>query len=116
MRAGVGAADSQGTVGVGEPLLRQIAIHGFIAGRPKPWMPAPVMPAPGCRFVPSAARPGYRDAVVFSQRLSDLVGCYMDVITDDVPGADEALPVCPRHLPIGIVDGGGSQLRAVCSR
>lgn len=38
-------------------------------------------------------RPGYRDAVALSQRLSDLVGCYVHVITDDVPGADDALPV-----------------------
>ena len=37
--------------------------------------------------------PGYRDVVVLSQRLSDLVGCYVHVITDDVPGADDALPV-----------------------
>jgi hypothetical protein len=29
--------------------------------------------------------PGYRDVVVLSQRLSDLVGCYVHVITDDVP-------------------------------
>jgi predicted NBD/HSP70 family sugar kinase len=37
--------------------------------------------------------PGYRDAVALSQRLSDLVGCYVHVITDDVPGAVDALPV-----------------------
>jgi hypothetical protein len=38
-------------------------------------------------------QPGYRDVVAFSQRLTDLVGCYVHVITDDVPGADDATPV-----------------------
>lgn len=38
-------------------------------------------------------QPGYRDVVVLSQRLTDLVGCYVHVITDDVPGGDKAMPV-----------------------
>lgn len=38
-------------------------------------------------------QPGYRDVVALSQRLSELLGCYVHVITDDVPGANDALPV-----------------------
>jgi hypothetical protein len=38
-------------------------------------------------------QPGYRDVVALSQRLTDLVGWYVHVITDDVPGADDATPV-----------------------
>lgn len=38
-------------------------------------------------------QPGYRDVVVLSQHLTDLVGCYVQVITDDVPGANNAMPV-----------------------
>jgi hypothetical protein len=38
-------------------------------------------------------QPGYRDVVALSRRLSEVVGCYVHVITDDVPGADDAMPV-----------------------
>lgn len=37
--------------------------------------------------------PGYREVIRLSQRLSDVVGCYVHVITDDVPGAEDAKPV-----------------------
>jgi hypothetical protein len=31
--------------------------------------------------------------VTLSRRLSEVVDCYVHVITDDVPGADDAMPV-----------------------
>lgn len=37
--------------------------------------------------------PGYREVVHLSQRLSDVVGCYVHVITDDVPAGEDAEPV-----------------------
>ena len=38
-------------------------------------------------------QPGYRDVVTLSRRLSEVVGCHVHIITDDVPGADDAMPV-----------------------
>lgn len=37
-----------------------------------------------------ADEPGYRQALDMSERASTLVGCYVHVITDDVPGAADA--------------------------
>lgn len=37
--------------------------------------------------------PGYRQVVDLSRRISDVVGCYVHVITDDVPAAVGARPV-----------------------
>lgn len=37
-----------------------------------------------------ADEPGYRQAMDMSQRASELVGTYVHVITDDVPGAVSA--------------------------
>lgn len=37
-----------------------------------------------------ADKPGYRQALEFSARATDLVGSYVHVITDDVPGAARA--------------------------
>lgn len=36
---------------------------------------------------------GYREVVDLSRRLSELLGCYVHVITDDVPAAAAAQPV-----------------------
>jgi hypothetical protein len=36
---------------------------------------------------------GYREVIQLSQRLSAVVGCYVHVITDDVPAAEDAQPV-----------------------
>ncbi|MDP8929036.1 MAG: hypothetical protein M3O70_10810, partial [Actinomycetota bacterium] len=33
---------------------------------------------------------GYRQVIELSKRLSPVVGCYVHVITDDVPGAADA--------------------------
>jgi hypothetical protein len=38
-------------------------------------------------------QPGYRDVVRFSRRVSEAVGCYVHVITDDAPGVRDALLV-----------------------
>lgn len=57
-------------VGVGEPRVR-----------------------PDGTVVVHSEQPGYRDVVALSQRLTDLVGWYVHVITDDGPGADDATPV-----------------------
>lgn len=38
-----------------------------------------------------AVKPGYRQALDMSARASELVGVYVHVITDDVPGAADAL-------------------------
>ena len=40
-----------------------------------------------------STQPGYRQVVELSRRLSELVGCYVHVITDDVPAAADAQPV-----------------------
>lgn len=48
---------------------------------------------PDGTLVVHSEQPGYREVVELSRRLTDLVGCYVHVITDDVPGADKALPV-----------------------
>lgn len=34
--------------------------------------------------------PGYRQVIELTKRLSPIVGCYVHVITDDVPGAADA--------------------------
>lgn len=36
---------------------------------------------------------GYRQVVDLSRRISEVVGCYVHVITDDVPAAADARPV-----------------------
>ncbi len=36
---------------------------------------------------------GYRQVVDLSRRISQVVGCYVHVITDDVPAAADARPV-----------------------
>jgi hypothetical protein len=37
--------------------------------------------------------PGYRQVTELSQRVGVVVGCYVHVITDDVPGAADAQPL-----------------------
>jgi len=48
---------------------------------------------PDGTVVVHSEQPGYRDVVVLSQRLTDVVGWYVHVITYDVLGADDAAPV-----------------------
>lgn len=44
-------------------------------------------------IVVHSAKPGYREVVELSRRLSELLGSYVHVITDDVPAAVDAQPV-----------------------
>lgn len=37
--------------------------------------------------------PGYREVLQLSRSLSELVGCYVHVITDDAPAAGDAHPL-----------------------
>lgn len=46
----------------------------------------------GGTVVVHGGEPGYRQVVDLSRRISQVVGCYVHVITDDVPAAD-ARPV-----------------------
>jgi hypothetical protein len=48
--------------------------------------------ANGTVFVHSEA-PGYRQVIELSKRISSVVGCYVHIVTDDVPAAADAQPL-----------------------